>query len=128
MKANRSSRPLLVYDDVCGFCTWCVEFAIRRGTFEVVGFSELDDEDRARLPDDYETCTHLLTDEAVYSCGEAVQEVATRLETPARYPAIGFERLPGTERVREPLYRLVADNRDLFGRVLSRNPPAGTDS
>jgi hypothetical protein len=62
--------PRVVYDDVCGFCTWCAEFAARHGDVEPVGFSELSADQLARLPDDYEDCAHLLTDDAVYSCGE----------------------------------------------------------
>ena len=128
MEPSREPVPRLVYDDVCGFCTWCGEFAAARGSFELVGFSELTDEQLGRLPDDYEECTHLLTDDEVYSCGEAVAEAGRRLETPVRYPLLAVSRLPGSERLREPIYRIGASNRDLFGKVLSREPPARTES
>ena len=118
------TRPTIVYDDDCGFCTWSAEYADRRGSFEVVGFSELTPELAERLPTDYENCVHLLVDDAVYSCGRATEEVLIRLDAPARYPARAFRRLPGRASVREPLYRLVADNRDLAGKVARREPPA----
>lgn len=118
--------PRLVYDDDCGFCTWCAEFAAERASFELVGFRDISPDQLARLPTDYETCAHLLTDDAVYSCGAAVEEALARVETPARYPALAFRLVPAEDRreVRERLYRFVADNRDRFGRVVSREPPA----
>ena len=119
--------PQLVYDDDCGFCTWCASFAAERGTFDLVGFSDLSPAQRARLPDDYEQCAHLLTAEAVYSCGEAIEETLARVETPSRLLATAFRQLPGSETVREPLYREVADRRGLFGRLASREPPVQDD-
>ncbi|KDE57650.1 thiol-disulfide oxidoreductase [Halostagnicola sp. A56] len=127
MTAPESAPPRLVFDDDCGFCTWCAEFAAERGEFELVGFRDLTPDQLARLPADYEECAHLLTQEGVYSCGEAIEEIGTRLETPTRHLAVAFRRFPGTEGAREPLYRRVADNRDLFGRIVSRTPPARED-
>ena len=122
----RERPPRLVYDDDCGFCTWCAEYAAERGEFELVGFADLTADQRARLPDDYEECAHLLTMEEVYSCGEAIEETLARVETPSRFLARAFRRLPGSERIRESLYREVADRRALFGQVASRTPPART--
>lgn len=122
-----SDPPQLVYDDDCGFCTWCAEFAAERGRFELVGFSELSAAQRARLPPEYERCAHLLTGDRVYSCGEAIEETLARVETPSRLLALAFRRLPGSDRVREPLYRGVAERRGLFGRIVGRQPPAGND-
>ncbi|EMA38214.1 hypothetical protein C446_10205 [Halobiforma nitratireducens JCM 10879] len=114
---------MLVYDDDCGFCTWCAEFAAERGTFDLVGFSELEGDQLSRLPDEYEDCAHLLTDEGTYSCGAAIEETLARVDTPSRLLAVAFRQLPGRETVREPLYREVADRRALFGSFASRNPP-----
>ncbi|WP_276255243.1 thiol-disulfide oxidoreductase DCC family protein [Halomontanus rarus] len=118
----------LVYDDDCGFCTWCAEYAAARGEFELVGFSELTPDQRARLPDEYEECAHLLTQNAVYSCGEAIEEALARVDSPVRWPVEGFRLVPRRDRIREPLYRLVADNRDLFGKIVRREPPARTNT
>ncbi len=125
---ERERPPRLIYDDDCGFCTWSAEYAVARGEFELVGFSELTPDQHARLPTDYEECAHLLTDDAVYSCGEAIEETLSRLESPSRYAVAVFRRLPGHERVREPLYRQVADHRALFGRLFHREPPACRES
>ncbi len=112
--------PRLVYDDDCGFCGWCADYAAARGEFELVGFSELSPDQLARLPPDYEECVHLLTDREVHSCGAAVEEIGRRLDSPERYGALVFETVPGSGRLREPLYRFVADRRAVLGRVRRR--------
>lgn len=112
--------PRLVYDDDCGFCTWCAEYADSRGVFELVGFSDLTPDQRARLPDDYERCSHLLTDDAAFSCGHAIEEIGARLGARERTAVRLFRLLPGHERLREPLYRAAADRRALWGRFVRR--------
>lgn len=67
------ARPQLVYDDSCGFCIWATEFAVRYGPFEPISFSETTAAQRERLPEEYEECAHVLTDQGVYSCGESVR-------------------------------------------------------
>lgn len=119
--------PRLVYDDDCGFCTWCADWAVRNGEFEPVGFSELADDERERLPDDFEECVHLLVDEQVYSCGEATEEMLARTTD---IPTDVFEFLgefSDYERIREDAYRFVADRRDTLGSVVSTNGPIGRD-
>ncbi|WP_227353285.1 thiol-disulfide oxidoreductase DCC family protein [Haladaptatus salinisoli] len=114
--------PRLVYDDDCGFCTWSAEYADARGDFELVGFSELTPDQRARLPADYERCAHLLTDDRVYSCGEATEEVLARLDSPERAVVALFRLLPGPARarIREPAYRWAADRRAWWGKLRKR--------
>ena len=110
------ATPRLVYDDDCGFCKWSVRWALRFGEFEPVGFDELTPDQKARLPDDYESCMHLLTDEAVYSCGEGFEQVVARWGRPCS-AAVGLcRRLPGWVRFREGGYRWVADRRAVWGR------------
>lgn len=117
--------PRLIYDDDCGFCTWWVEYVVERGRFEPVGFSELTDADLAHLPENYERCAHLLADGRRYSCGAAIEEAMARTDAPISYPTAAFRLLPGRRFVREPLYRLAAENRPLLGRIARREPPAG---
>jgi len=74
------SEATLVYDDDCGFCTWWADYFDERTALRIVGFSDLTDELRARLPDDYEACSHLVTDDAVYSCGASIEEALTRTD------------------------------------------------
>ena len=118
-----TEQPRLVYDDDCGFCTWCADWAVRNGGFEPVGFSELTPDEQRRLPDDYEECVHLIVDDTVYSCGKATEEVLRRTGT---LPDEPFEFLNGFadyERFREDAYRFVADHRDRLGSVVSADPP-----
>ena len=116
--SESQTRPVIVYDDDCGFCARSVEYAVRRGDFDVAGFSELSEAQRARLPGGYRRCAHLLTDEAVYSCGAATEEILTRLDAPVALAARAFRRVPASERVRDPLYRWVADHRSWFGKLV----------
>ncbi len=111
--------PRLVYDDDCGFCTWCVERFAERGEFELVGYSALSPDQLARLPDEYEDCMHLLTDDAVYSCGAALEEVLSRTDRPSRTVAAALGTVPGSETLWETGYRFGADRRGVFGKVLS---------
>ena len=121
-----ASHPTIVYDDDCGFCTWCVEYAAARGTFDVVGFSELTAEQQARLQANYEDCVHLFVGDTVYSCGAAAEEVLVRLDSPVRFPAKAFQLLPERVRgrIREPLYRWAAEHRDWWGKIRRSEPPA----
>ena len=115
--------PRLVYDDDCGFCTRCAAFAVRHSDVEPVGFSALSPDQRARLPEGWERCVHLLTDDAVYSCGAATERTLARC-----WPALDalfawLRRVPGYEGVREALYRWVADRRDWWGKIARGTPP-----
>ena len=113
------ATPRLVYDDDCGFCKWCVRIAVRHGEFEPVGFGELSPDQRARLPGNYESCMHLLTDEAVYSCGEALEHVVARFGPGWRAAVNVARRVPGWSTLRERGYRFVADRRSIWGRIRS---------
>ncbi|WP_254543110.1 thiol-disulfide oxidoreductase DCC family protein [Halomarina pelagica] len=111
--------PLLVYDDDCGFCTWSARWAARHSDVRPIGFSELSDDLRARLPADYKRCAHLLADGETYSCGASVERTLGRV-----HPALGrafavLRRVPGYARLRERLYRWAADHRAWWGRVVS---------
>lgn len=120
----------LVYDDDCGFCTWWADFFADRADVHVVGFSELADEQRERLPDDYEECAHLLADGEVYSGGESLEQALVRTEFGERArPVVRFLRnFEDYSRLRERFYRLVADHRDDLGFVLSKTPGADRGS
>lgn len=115
------TTPRIVYDDDCGFCTWCAAFAARHGEFELVGFSELTPEQKARLPEDWETCTHLLTDEHVYSCGKAVEQTVGRFGPTARRLVRLVSRLPRYRQLRERTYRWGADHRDWWGKIVRQD-------
>lgn len=117
-------RPRLVYDDQCGFCTWSTEFALRRGDFEPVGFSELTPDQLARIPEDYETSAHLLTDDGVYSGGEAVEQTLARIYPPLDPVFDTLREVPGYARLREGMYQFGAERRGLLGKIRRSTPPA----
>lgn len=114
----------LVYDDDCGFCSWCAALVARRSEMGIVGFSELTDEERARLPEGYEACVHVLTDEAVYSCGEATEIALERAELLPSEARTFLRQFADYGRLRERLYREAADRRDTWGVLASAEPPA----
>lgn len=116
----------LVYDDDCGFCTWWAEFLAERSDVRVVGFTDLTPELRAELPDEYENCSHFVTDDDVYSCGASIEEAFVRTDIGRDVgPLVEFLRnFEDYERLRERSYRRVADNRSFWGQLLSKTPPA----
>ena len=125
------SDATLVYDDDCGFCTWWAELLEERSEIPIVGFSEITPELRERLPEDYEDCSHLVTDDEVYSCGASIEEAFARADAgPDLREAVDFLRsFEDYGQIRERAYQIVANNRDLAGKVVSKTPPSrrGTD-
>ncbi|MFA9425760.1 DUF393 domain-containing protein [Natronorubrum sp. A-ect3] len=125
-------EPTLVYDDDCGFCTWWADYVDRHGELRLVGFSDLSAEPelRERLPTHYEQCSHLVTDDAVYSCGASIEEALRRTTTNSTVrDVIEFGRhFEEYEHVREWAYRQVADNRETWGQLVSKTPPARRES
>lgn len=116
-----------VYDDACGFCSWWAKAFADHTELGIVGFSETTADERDRLPDDFEDCVHLLTDDAVYSCGAAVEEGLRRADlVPGEvFDFLGqFRDYP---RYRERLYHEAADRRDVWGLLLSSDPPTRRD-
>lgn len=116
-----------VYDEECGFCTWLAGYFGERTDLELVSFAELTDEQRERLPEGFRECAHLVTDDAVYSCGAAVEQALARADVP---PGSGelFEFLGqfrDYERFRERAYHGLAEQRGLLGQFLSREQVPG---
>lgn len=119
-------EPVLVYDDDCGFCTWWADFLRDRAEFPIVGFSELTPSLRDRLPSDYESCSHFVTDEAVYSCGASIEEAVLRSDLGRRAQPL-VDRLRAVSvyvRLREWVYQRIAHNRGFWGAFMSKTPPA----
>lgn len=119
-----------VYDDACGFCTWCAQQLVEHSDLDVVGFSELTDAEKERLPDDWEEGAHFLTDDEVYSHGEAIEQAFLRSDValPGSDDVVGFLRqFQDYGKVREWVYREAADRRDVWGFLVSEEPPARRD-
>ncbi len=121
------TEAILVFDDDCGFCTYWAEYFEPRSNLRLVGFSELDAESdlRGRLPPDYESCSHLLTDEARYSCGASMEEAFVRsaLGRPFRPLVERLRSIDAYGQLREWAYRRFAHNRAFWGRFTARTPP-----
>lgn len=117
----------LVYDDDCGFCSWWAALVADRGV-PVVGFSDVTEDDLGRLPEDYETCVHLLTDEAVYSCGEAVEQALVRAHILPADLVEFLRQFADYGHLRDAVYEWGADNRDKLGVLLSAEPPIDRES
>ena len=114
------SRPRLVYDDDCGFCTRAAKAVERNDGIEIVPFSAVSGDLVERLPPDWRNCAHLVTDDRVYSCGAAMEEAAVRAGLVPAGLVLTLRRLPGHDRVLESGYSVVARNRPFFGRVTRR--------
>jgi len=119
------SADVLVYDDDCGFCTWWADYFAQRTNLEATGFGDLTGEQRERLPDGFESCVHLLTDDAVYSCGAAAERAFARADVPPGSDELArfLRQFEDYKRLRERLYRKVADRRDLWGLFVSKDQP-----
>lgn len=120
------SDATLVYDDDCGFCTWWAKTLADRADVTPVGFSELTDDQRDRLPEDYEERSHLLVDGEVYSGGASVEEAILRTEKAEGVrPLVEFLRqFDEYTDLRETAYQKIADRRRDLGAFLYTEPPA----
>lgn len=115
------SDGTLVYDDACGFCTWWAQYLSNNSELTLVGFSEITDAQRARLPDGWEGGAHLLTDGEVYSFGAAIEQALLRSEVAPEGSdeVVRFLRqFRDYDRLRERLYHEVADRRDVLGQII----------
>lgn len=112
--------PRFIYDDECGFCTWCAAVAARHADVEPVGFSELTAEQKARLPEHWRACMHLMTDDDVFSCGKAAEQTTGRMGWLPRKLIRLVSRLPGYRTMREKIYHWAARHRDWWGAIVSR--------
>ena len=122
--------PKLVYDDTCRFCTWSATYAVRRSDVQPVrlsnvqsGESRLSDEERERLPDGYEECAQLITEEAVYSCGAATEQSLVLAGTLPPDLVDFLAQFEGYEALRERAYHLLSNNRDRIAPLIGRHPP-----
>ena len=115
-----AEQPLLVYDDDCGVCTRAAMWLAKRRIVRIVGYSNADSAIIDRLPDNWEQCAHLVTNDAVFSCGEAMELAYLRTDHwGTGIPRVG-RKIPGYSTLREVGYRVFANNRPLVGRLMGR--------
>ncbi len=113
--------PVLVYDDNCGFCTWWAEFFEDTADLRIVGYEDLTADLRDRLREDYEDCSHFVTDSAVYSCGASIEQAFVRSEVgrPLKPVVAQLNQHDSYATLREWGYKKVAHNRALAGKLMS---------
>jgi predicted DCC family thiol-disulfide oxidoreductase YuxK len=121
-----AERPALLYDADCGFCRWSVARVLAWDRAERLRPVAIQDPEGQRLlaemaADERLTSAHLVTvDGRVLSGGAAAPEVL-RLLPGGRPLAAVAAAVPGlTERA----YRAVANNRTVFGRLISEGAKA----
>lgn len=109
-------RDIIVYDDDCEFCTDSVEFleSVSDRGYELVGFSDLDEELETKLPENYEECFHVVSGELVFSCGEGVRYVLSSGDV----NSVRFRMLsaPLLQESVDSGYEFVARNRSMISR------------
>lgn len=115
-----TERPILVYDDDCGFCTRSAQYIALNADLTVVGFSDLTDDLREALPTDWRECAHLVTAETIYSCGEAMERAFELTDHPLSRPLPWLRKCPGYRPVREFTYQQIAHHRPLVSRLTRR--------
>lgn len=124
------TQATLVYDDDCGFCTYWARRVATHAPLTLVGFSDLDTDLESRLPPDWESSAHLLTDDTVYSGGASMEEAVlyTPLGRVLRPPIEWLRRFDRYTNTRERIYEWIADNRSVLGQYMSDTPPARQQS
>lgn len=111
-------RPLLIYDDGCGLCSFAAVMAqVRVGDLELLGFSQLPREgvleslDAAAIA----ASAHYVTDEGVeYHGGEAITRLLRETSVGRLVAVLDLPVLRG---LRELGYRLVARERSRISRA-----------
>lgn len=120
------SRPILLYDGVCGLCNRLVQFILRRDRDAVFRFASLQSAFAAAIlarhaagPSDLDTVyvvvDHELADEHLLSRSDVVIAVLKKL--PGAWPRVAFLLRLVPEFLRDAAYNVVARNRyAIFGR------------
>jgi predicted DCC family thiol-disulfide oxidoreductase YuxK len=110
----------LLYDEDCGFCRWSVDKVLRWDRSHSIRVLAIQSAEGSELLNGMDMETRLASwhlvrpDGRVFSAGAAVPELAKLL--PAGAPVALLART--FPRSTDRLYRLVARNRDRFGRAL----------
>lgn len=113
-----TEKPKLVYDDDCGFCTRSALYISRESEVALVPFSSVSPPLEDNLPENWQECAHLVTEDSIYSGGEAMVR-AYELTDGRLSPFLGILRyIPGYEIVRDMIYDWITDHRPLVSRIL----------
>ena len=119
------SKPIVLYDGVCGLCNRLNKFLLKRDRSDRLNFASLQSElaaevlhrhgaDARDLDTVYVVLNHNRPDERIFSRSDAIIYTLTQLNGIWRFAGIG-RLLP--KFFRDALYRLVANNRyRIFGK------------
>jgi hypothetical protein len=91
-----------------------VEFldSVSDKSYELVGFSEVDEELEDMLPEDYEECFHVVSGELVFSCGEAVRYILSGGDLSSeRFKLLSS---PGVKESMDCWYKFIAEHRRMI--------------
>ena len=116
------TKAVLLYDSDCGFCRWSVDKILawdRRGTLRPLPLQDPEAESLLPGMDEAErkASWHLvISDGHVYSAADAAAPLL-RLLPGGRAPATLLGAFP---RLTDRAYRIVARNRDRFGRLVGQ--------
>ena len=114
----REKTQLLIYDDDCGFCTQSALFLEQHADIELVPFSKVSDDELEFLESNWRDCAHLVTDDTVYSCGEAMERAFEMTDQPlSQIPPIA-RRFPGYAFIRNGVYHWIANHRRFVGKLV----------
>lgn len=109
-RGSPRDKPLLIYDDSCGFCRRSVEF-LRRRVGDAIETAPLSTAAGEIPRGSLEQAVHLReTDGSVSSGAEAVFRVLTRMKC-GGLGLVLYRRMPGFSALSEAVYRLVARHR-----------------
>jgi predicted DCC family thiol-disulfide oxidoreductase YuxK len=120
---------VLLYDSECGFCRWCVAWAIRRDGERRITATPIQSPLGAELladlsPSERLGSAHVVLEGRRSSGGAAAAEMLAALAQTRLIGTLG-RRLPRTS---ERLYRLLAGRRGCFGRLVSRGASMRADA
>eukprot|EP00741_Cyanophora_paradoxa_P004693 tig00000823_g4555.t1 len=118
---RRETKPVILYDGVCGLCNGGVEFVLWFESGDAFRFAALQSEKGRSLlraagrdPDDISTIV-LISEGRAFTKSEAVLRIGRRLQNPL--PLLALLGLGVPPFVRDLLYDQVASNRySFFGR------------
>ncbi len=115
-----SDGPVVLFDGVCNLCIGSIQWLLRMDRRARLRFGTLQSEAGTELlrecdlPEDYQESMVLVEGGRAYTDSDAVLRIARHLGLPWSI-AWGVSILP--KRIRDPIYRFVADSRyDWFGK------------
>lgn len=112
-----TDSPTLVYDGDCGFCTEAALYIAECANVQLIPFSSVPADLVERLPEDWRECAHFVTEDSIYSCGEAMERAYELTDGPFSWLTEYLRCIPGYGILREGVYSWIAENRTLVSKI-----------